>query len=443
MVDAFFQIVVLLFSLFLGARLGGLGVGYAGGLGVLILCLFLGLNPGKIPFDVILIIMAVISAISAMQKAGGLDYLVKIAEKILRKHPKQINYLAPSVAYCLTILAGTGHTVFSLIPVIVEVSQSQNIKPKAPLSLAVISSQVAITASPVSAAVVFMSGILEPLGANYLTLLMVWIPTTFLACMLTAFVMGFTDLRLDSDPNYLEHLKARKISPPTIKEEKETSKSAKLSLWIFIGGVVAIVFYASAISKNIALISPVVLGRDHAIVSFMLSVATLIVLFCKINANEIAHSSVFKSGMQACVCVLGVAWLGDTFVSNHLDEIKRYASFLIADYPFLLAVALFLASMLLYSQAATSKALIPSVITALGISANHTEHLYIIVASFASVSALFVLPTYPTLLGAIAMDNTGTTKMGRYVFDHAFLIPGVLVVSLSVALGFVVAPLVL
>ncbi len=133
--DAFFQIIVLLFSLFLGARLGGLGVGYAGGLGVLVLCLFLGLNPGKIPFDVILIIMAVISTISAMQKAGGLDYLVQIAEKILRKHPKQINYLAPSVAYFLTILAGTGHTVFSLIPVIVEVSQSQNIKPKVPLSL--------------------------------------------------------------------------------------------------------------------------------------------------------------------------------------------------------------------------------------------------------------------------------------------------------------------
>ncbi|MFA8033458.1 anaerobic C4-dicarboxylate transporter, partial [Helicobacter pylori] len=277
--DAFFQIIVLLFSLFLGARLGGLGVGYAGGLGVLVLCLFLGLNPGKIPFDVILIIMAVISAISAMQKAGGLDYLVKIAEKILRKHPKQINYLAPSVAYFLTILAGTGHTVFSLIPVIVEVSQSQNIKPKAPLSLAVVSSQVAITASPVSAAVVFMSGILEPLGANYLTLLMVWIPTTFLACMLTAFIMGFTDLKLDSDPHYLERLKEGKISPPKIKEEKETSKSAKLSLWIFIGGVVAIVFYASAISKNIAFVSPVVLGRDYAIVSFMLSVATLIALF--------------------------------------------------------------------------------------------------------------------------------------------------------------------
>lgn len=326
---------------------------------------------------------------------------------------------------------------------IVEVSQSQNIKPKAPLSLAVVSSQVGITASPVSAAVVFMSGILEPLGANYLTLLMVWIPTTFLACMLTAFIMSFTNLKLDSDPHYLERLKAGKISPPMMKKEKEASKSAKLSLWIFIGGVVAIVFYASAISKNIALISPVILGRDQAIVSFMLSVATLIAIFCKINANEIAHSSVFKSGMQACVCVLGVAWLGDTFVSNHIDEIKRYASFLIADYPFLLAVALFLASMLLYSQAATSKALIPSVITALGISANHTEHLYIIVASFASVSALFVLPTYPTLLGAIAMDHTGTTKMGRYVFDHAFLIPGVLVVFLSVALGFVVAPLVL
>ncbi|WP_104747929.1 anaerobic C4-dicarboxylate transporter [Helicobacter cetorum] len=441
--DTFFQIVVLLFSLFLGARLGGLGVGYAGGLGVLILCLFLGLNPGKIPFDVILVIMAVISAISAMQSAGGLDYLVKIAEKFLKKHPKQINYFAPSVAYFLTLLAGTGHTAFCLMPVIVEVSQSQNIKPKVPLSLAVVSSQVAITASPVSAAVVFMSGILEPLGASYLTLLMIWISTTFLACILTAFIMSFTNLRLDSDPIYLKRLKQGKISPPTTQAEKEVSKNAKLSVWIFMGGVVAIVCYASAISKNIALIEPVILGRDYAIVCFMLSVATLIVLLCKLNTNDISQTSVFKSGMQACVCVLGVAWLGDTFVSNHIDEIKHYASFLIRDYPFLLAVALFFASMLLYSQAATSKALIPSVIMALGISANNTEYLYIIVASFASVSALFVLPTYPTLLGAIAMDNTGTTKMGRYVFDHSFLIPGVLIVSLSVALGFIIAPLIL
>ncbi|WP_104712324.1 anaerobic C4-dicarboxylate transporter [Helicobacter cetorum] len=441
--DIVFQIIVLLFALFLGARLGGLGVGYAGGLGVLILCLFLGLNPGKIPFDVILVIMAVISAISAMQSAGGLDYLVKIAEKFLRKHPKQINYLAPSVAYLLTLLAGTGHTAFCLMPVIVEVSQSQNIKPKVPLSLAVVASQVAITASPVSAAVVFMSGILEPLGAGYLTLLMIWISTTFLACIITAFLMSFTNLRLDSDPIYLERLNKGLIKAPTTHTITEVSQSAKLSVWIFILGIVAVVFYASAISKNIALIEPVILGRDYAIVCFMLSVATLIVLLCKVKTSDISQTSVFKSGMQACVCVLGVAWLGDTFVSNHIDEIKHYASFLIADYPFLLAIALFFASMLLYSQAATAKALIPSVIVALGISAHNTEHLYIIVASFASVSALFVLPTYPTLLGAIAMDNTGTTKMGKYVFDHSFLIPGVLIVFFSVALGFVITPILL
>ncbi|AFI03745.1 anaerobic C4-dicarboxylate transporter [Helicobacter cetorum] len=441
--DIVFQIIVLLFALFLGARLGGLGVGYAGGLGVLILCLFLGLNPGKIPFDVILVIMAVISAISAMQSAGGLDYLVKIAEKFLRKHPKQINYLAPSVAYLLTLLAGTGHTAFCLMPVIIEVSQNQNIKPKVPLSLAVVASQVAITASPVSAAVVFMSGILEPLGAGYLTLLMIWISTTFLACIITAFLMSFTNLRLDSDPIYLERLNKGLTKAPITHTITEVSQSAKLSVWIFILGIVAVVFYASAISKNIALIEPVILGRDYAIVCFMLSVATLIVLLCKVKTSDISQTSVFKSGMQACVCVLGVAWLGDTFVSNHIDEIKHYASFLIRDYPFLLAIALFFASMLLYSQAATAKALIPSVIVALGISANNTEHLYIIVASFASVSALFVLPTYPTLLGAIAMDNTGTTKMGKYVFDHSFLIPGVLIVFFSVALGFVITPILL
>ncbi|MCV4931975.1 C4-dicarboxylate ABC transporter, partial [Escherichia coli] len=104
------QIVVLLGAIFLGVRMGGIGIGYAGGIGVLILGLCLDMKPGNIPWDVILIIASVISAISAMQLAGGLDYLVQVAERILRKNPKYINYLAPVVTYVLTIFAGTGHT---------------------------------------------------------------------------------------------------------------------------------------------------------------------------------------------------------------------------------------------------------------------------------------------------------------------------------------------
>ncbi|WP_104722216.1 anaerobic C4-dicarboxylate transporter [Helicobacter mesocricetorum] len=460
------QIIVLLGAIFIGIRLGGIGIGYAGGIGVVILGLALGMKPGNIPWDVILIIMSVIGAISAMQLAGGLDYLVQIAEKILRSNPKYINYLAPMVTYFLTILAGTGHTAFSMIPVIVEVAKEQNIKPSAPLSIAVVSSQIAITASPVSAAVVYMSGVLEPLGWSYPVLLGIWIPTTFIACMLTAFILTiFSNLDLSKDPIYQERLSKGLVKAPSSTQNTELKKGAKLSVFIFLIGVLAVVFYATTISDVVRLpmlnyvnslitdnsdlailasivksyIDPVIVPRDAAIMSFMLSVATLIVIFCKIEPGKIADTSVFKSGMVACVCVLGVAWLGNTFVEGHIETIKDLASTWVGRIPSLLAVVFFFAAMLLYSQAATAKAITPAVIAALGISATNPGDSYILVASFAAVSALFVLPTYPTLLGAVQMDDTGSTRLGKYIFNHAFLVPGVLAILFSVVLGFGVA----
>lgn len=431
------QVIVLFAAIFLGVKLGGMGIGYAGGLGVVALTLGLGLNPGQIPWDVILIIMSVIGAISAMQLAGGLDYLVKIAEKILRRNPKHINYLAPAVTYFLTIFAGTGHTAFSMIPVIVEVAKGENIKPSVPLSISVVASQIAITASPVSAAVIAMSGFLEPFGCSYPMLLAICIPTTFLGCMITAFIMTkFINTDLSSDLVYQERLQLGQVTPVV-------KKGAKLSVWIFFVGVIAIVLYATAISNNVGWIKPVILPRNDAIISFMLCIATLITFICKIKTGDLVNTSTFKSGLSACICVLGVAWLGDTFVKGHIPEIKLLASNLVVAYPFLLAVALFFASMLLYSQAATTQALIPTVIVALGITPENTASVPIIVASFAAVSALFVLPTYPTLLGAVQMDDTGTSRIGKYVFNHPFFFPGVLTIVVSVALGFVFAPIML
>ncbi len=243
------QVAVLLGAIFLGIRLGGMAIGYAGGFGVVVLCLVLGMKPGDIPWDVILIIMSVIAAIAAMQLAGGLDYMVQVAEKILRKNPKYINYLAPTVTYFLTFLAGTGHTAFSMIPVIVEVAKEQNIKPSAPLSIAVVASQIAITASPVSAAVVYMSGALEDFGWNYPTLLLVWLITTFAACMLTAFVVSkFFPLDLSKDIIYQERLKAGLVKPSVGAQHIELKKGAKLSVGIFLLGVLCVVIYATSIS---------------------------------------------------------------------------------------------------------------------------------------------------------------------------------------------------
>lgn len=437
------QIVVLLGAIFIGVRLGGIGIGYAGGAGVLVLGLCLGMKPGNIPWDVILIIASVIAAISAMQLAGGLQYLVYIAEKILYKNPKYINYLAPIVTYVLTIFAGTGHTAFSMIPVIVEVAKGENIRPSVPLSIAVVASQIAITASPVSAAVIYMTGVLEPFGWSYPELLGIWILTTFLGCMITSFIMmHISKMDLSKDPIYQERLKEGLVKPPVGLQDMKITSSAKLSVWIFLIGVLCVVFYASAISPAVGLIKPVIVPRDAAIMSLMLTVGALITILCKIKLGDIAGTSVFKSGMVACICVLGVAWLGDTFVSGHTKEIKDFASQTISQYPALLAVVFFLAAMLLYSQAATAKAITPTVVAALGITAASPDNSYMLVACFAAVSALFVLPTYPTLLGAVQMDDTGTTHIGKWVFNHSFFIPGVLAIFFSVALGFAVCGLV-
>ena len=434
------QIIVLLGAIYIGGRLGGIGIGYAGGAGVLVLGLCLGMKPGNIPWDVILIIASVIAAISAMQLAGGLDYLVQIAERILRSNPKYINYLAPIVTYVLTIFAGTGHTAFSMIPVIVEVAKGQKIRPVVPLSIAVVSSQIAITASPVSAAVIYMSGVLEGFGWSYPALLGIWIVTTFIGCMITSFVMTLcSNMDLDSDPVYKDRLAKGLVKAVSDETKTQLKPYAKRSVLIFLIGVVCVVLYASAISPAVGLIKPVVVPRDAAIMSLMLLVGTLITVLCKIEIGKIADCSVFKSGMVACVCVLGVAWLGDTFVSGHINEIKTLAASTVTAYPALLAVVFFIAAMLLSSQAATAKAITPAIVAALGITAANPGDSYMLVACFAAVSALFVLPTYPTLLGAVQMDDTGTTRIGKWVFNHAFFMPGLLAIVFSVALGFVAA----
>lgn len=422
------ELIIVLLAIYLGARLGGIGIGFAGGLGVLALTLLCQMKPGAIPFDVIEIIMAVISAIAAMQVAGGMDYLVSLAERLLRKHPRYVTFLAPLVTYCMTLLAGTGHTAFSTLPVIAEVAKEQGVRPSRPLSIAVVASQIAITASPISAAVVYFAGILEPRGIGYLALLGVAIPSTMAAIFVAALVTNFLGKELQDDPIYQAKLAKGEVTlrGSQIFEEKP---GAKRSVLLFLIGIVAVMLYATAISENVGLIQNPLLPRNEAIVVFMLTIATLICLSCKVDTSAILSASTFKSGMSACICVMGVAWLGDTFVKGHISDIQHLAGELLNNYPWMLALVLFFASTLLYSQAATTKALMPAALM-LGVSPVTA------VASFAAVSALFVLPTYPTLLAAVEMDDTGSTRIGKFVFNHSFLIPGTLAIVLSVAFGF-------
>ena len=471
------QFAVVLAAIFVGARMGGIAIGFAGGLGVLVLAL-LGLKPGEMPLDVVSIIMSVIVAIAAMQVAGGMDYLVDLADRILRKNPKHLTFLAPVITYLMTLMAGTGHTAFSTMPVIIEVAKENNIRPSRPLSVAVVASQIAITASPISAAVVFFSGVLEKKGIDYLQLLAVAIPSTFLACMATAGIMMAIDkvrgtTELSTHPEFQRRLAAGTVTgmerqSPAVSasgtggtgpgehsvnaesapsggvatlvraenKERLISPAAKLSVVIFLVGLLSVMGYATAISKNVGLITDPVMTRDQAIIAFMLSTATIIVLACKAKTDDILKASTFKSGMSAAICVLGVAWMGTTFVSAHEKEIMSFSGDLLKGQPWLLAVVLVFASALLYSQAATAKALMPTAL-AIGVAP------FAAVAAFPAVSALFILPTYPTLLAAVQMDDTGTTQIGKAVFNHPFILPGLINITIAVALGYVFAALVL
>ncbi|ADZ40870.1 TPA: anaerobic C4-dicarboxylate transporter [Yersinia enterocolitica] len=429
------ELVIVLLAIFLGARLGGIGIGFAGGIGVLVLAI-IGVKPGSIPFDVISIIMAVIAAISAMQVAGGMDYLVQQTEKLLRKNPKHITILAPLVTYFLTIFAGTGNISLSALPVIAEVAKEQGIKPCRPLSTAVVSAQIAITASPISAAVVYMSSVMEGHGVSYLHLLMIVIPSTLLAVFVMSLIVSWCfNSKLSDDPIYIKRLEEGLVTlrGDTVKVIKPR---AKTSVLLFLAGVLCVVAYAIINSPSVGLVATPLMNTTNAILIIMLSVATITTMVCSVDTDSILNSSTFKAGMSACICILGVAWLGDTFVQHNLDWIKETAGSLIQTHSWLLAVIFFFCSALLYSQAATAKALMPMAM-ALNVSPLAA------IASFAAVSGLFILPTYPTLVAAVQMDDTGTTRIGRFVFNHPFFIPGTIGVALAVCFGFVMGGLVL
>lgn len=453
------QLVIVLAGIFLGARFGSIGIGFAGGFGVLVLGLFgTKISQSHIAIDVILIIMAVISAIAAMQVAGGVDWLVVQAEKLLRKHPKYITYFAPLITFGMTMMAGTGHTAFSTLPVIAEVAKEQGVRPSRPLSIAVVSSQIAITASPISAAVVFLANLLEanspsvnvatlsdanqklltmvdgvhkalPMDVGYLDILAVCVPTALLAVILTSFVTNFLGCELKDDPVYKDRLAKGLVTTRGVGNI-ELKPGASTSVLIFVIAIVAVMCYATAISGKVGLIKNPMLDRDSAIIAFMLTAATAIVFCCKIEAAQVLNAATFKSGMSACICILGVAWLGTTFVKANEDLIKELAGNLLISMPWILSVVLFFASMLLYSQAATARTLMPMALVA---GASPVS----VLASFAAVSALFILPTYPTLLAAVEMDDTGSTRIGKYVLNHPFIIPGTICIILAVIFGFI------
>jgi anaerobic C4-dicarboxylate transporter DcuA len=379
-----------------------------------------------------LIIVAVITASSALQAAGGLDYMVEAAARFLRKHPSHITFYAPLTTWLFCILAGTAHTSYALLPIISEISLKAKIRPERPLSVAAIAASLGITGSPVSAATaaILSQSLLGAHGVGMSQILVVTIPSSLVAILVAALVQNFIGKPLEQDPEYQRRLQAGHLEEEDETEKKTVNPRAKWAVLVFLLGVVLVVLFGSFPSLRPAFNgSPI--SMNSAIEIIMMSIAALILLVGKADVKKAVKGNVFSAGMVAMVSIFGIAWMGSTFFEGNKDLIIGAVGGLFTQWPMLFAIPLFLMSIMLFSQAATVKTLYP-VGLALGIPPM------ILLALFPAVNGYFFLPNYPTQVAAIGFDRTGTTKIGKYVINHSFQLAGFITTVVSIGLGYLI-----
>ena len=429
------QFAVVLLCILIGAQVGGIGLGVFGGIGLAVMAFGFQIQPTSPPIDVMLMIMAVVSAAAATQAAGGLDYLVRVATRVLHRNPRYITFIAPAVTYAFTVVAGTGHVAYSVLPVIAEVSRRNGIRPERPLSMAVIASQFAIVASPVAAAVVSVVHYLEPQHISLIDVLKVTVPSTILGIGLACVFVNRMGKELADDPGYQQRLKdpeyVKLNAVDAVTEDAPLKPTAKTSVRIFLAAALLVVLMG-AVKGLRPVFGGEHMGMAHTIEIVMLSAAALIILICKPDGNEITQGSVFHAGMRAVIAVFGVAWMGDTLMQAHLPELKEAVSSLVQTAPWTFAFSLFVLSVLVNSQGATVATLFPVGI-ALGVPAP------ILIGTLVAVNGYFFIPNYGPIIASIDFDTTGTTRIGRYIFNHSFMLPGLLSMAFSLALGLLFA----
>ncbi|HBO24062.1 MULTISPECIES: anaerobic C4-dicarboxylate transporter [unclassified Providencia] len=439
--DFMIQLAIILVCLFYGAKKGGMALGLLGGVGLVILVFGFGLPPGKPPVDVMLVIIAVVAASATLQASGGLDVMLQIAERLLRKNPKYISIVAPFVTCILTMLCGTGHVVYTILPIIYDAAIKNNIRPERPMAASSIGAQMGIIASPVSVAVVSLVAMLNGVTINgqsleFLDLLAITIPSTLLGILAIGIFSWFRGKDLDKDPVFQEFISVPE-NHDYVYGGSVTLLNTKLpkinwvAMWIFLGSI-AVVALLGAFTELRPLINGKPLSMVLVIQMFMLLAGALIIIVCKTNPAQISKNEVFRSGMIAIVAVYGIAWMAETMFGAHMDEIKGTLGALVKDFPWAYAIVLLLVSKFVNSQAAALAAVVP---IALGIGVDPAY----IIASAPACYGYYILPTYPSDLAAIQFDRSGTTRIGKYVINHSFILPGLIGVGVSCVFGWVFA----
>lgn len=445
----FMEFMVVLGCLLLGTRFGGMGLGLISGIGLFLLTFVFGLTPGEPPVQVMLTILAVIGCAATLQTAGGLNLMMQVAERLLRRHPQYITILAPLTTWTLTFLCGTGHVVYTMFPIIADIALQKNIRPERPMAVASVASQMAICASPVSVAVVSMVSILAAghgIGQAYglLDILMIAIPSSLAGVIVAA----LWSLRRGKDLDKDEEFQA-KIKDPQQREfiygggetllNTKFPKEAYWSTWIFFAAIAAVVVLGADASLR-----PVFeikgktgpLSMNLVIQMMMLIAGALILMRCKVKPGDISNGAVFKAGMVAIFSVFGVAWMSETFFQAHMPQLKETLAHVVQAQPWTYALVLFLISKLVNSQAAALTAIAPMGL-ALGVEPK------LLIAFLPASYGYFVLPTYPSDLACIGFDRSGTTRIGKFIINHSFIIPGLIGVATSCTLGYLLTSVLL
>jgi anaerobic C4-dicarboxylate transporter DcuA len=437
------ELAVLLAAIVLGARMGGIGLGPMGGLGLLVFVFLFRLPPGSPPGNVLGMILAVITALSLMQAAGGLDYVIEIAEKVLRRNPRRITILAPLVTYVLILASGTQHVIYALLPVIAEVARKAGIRPERPLSMSVIASQHGLVASPVSAATVALIGGLTASGTGLPQIMMITIPATLIGVIAGIFSVAFRGRELAEDPEYRKRLTEGKVMPPSAKAELTglDKKRAVGSCLVFLAAILAVVLIGifpalrpiyEKVNEGVTETGQVEMGR--AVMIVMMAAAGLLLVLFRADPEKAVKGSIMKGGLTAIICILGVSWMGSSFFEGNQAAIVGAISSVMKTQPWIFALGLFGLSILLFSQAATVTILVP-VALALGLPVP------LIVGAYPAVNGNFFLPTYGTVLAAVSFDQTGTTRIGKYLLNHSFMLPGLVTTATATVAATILAQL--
>jgi anaerobic C4-dicarboxylate transporter DcuB len=439
--DILLQVAIILVCLFYGARKGGVALGLLGGIGIVLMTFVFKLPPGKPPVDVMLTIIAVVAASATLQASGGLEVLLLGAEKVLRRNPKYVSILAPFTTCLLTILCGTGHVVYTMLPIIYDIAIKNDIRPERPMAASSVASQMGILASPVSVAVVSLVAFLAKVPVNgnvidFIQVLSITIPSTLAGVLLIGIFSWFRGKDLKDDADF-----QKRIADPEQRQfvygesatlmGKVLTSSQWTAMWIFIGSI-AVVAVLGAFQPLRPLINGKPLSMVLTIQMFMLLAGALMILFTKTDPSTIGKTDVFRAGMIAVVAVFGIAWMADTVFEAHLPVLKATLTELVKTQPWTYAIALLLVSKLVNSQAAAISAMVP-VGLAIGVPPGY-------VVAFAAASyGYYILPTYPSDLAAIQFDRSGTTHIGKYVVNHSFIVPGLIGVGTSCLAGYVLA----